>query len=150
MDLARANALHDEATLLMAARDAGELIGRWKRERIGLQRGRQEAAHGTAHNLIMLGALSDVAIAGCMPLSQIRRKPCARWSSTESPIRRNLKAFPPAGIPTALPRRRSQNALTTPNIRGMAELKSTLAKNPKSPWRLPCTSARPKTQGRQV
>jgi hypothetical protein len=66
MDLARANALHDEATLLMAAREAGKLIGLWKGERIGRQRCRQEAAHGTARNPIKLGARS------------VRRSPVAR------------------------------------------------------------------------
>jgi predicted transposase/invertase (TIGR01784 family) len=56
---AREKALHDEATLLLEAREEGEQIGLQK----GRQEGRQEAARETAVHLIQLGLLNDVQIA---------------------------------------------------------------------------------------
>ena len=56
---AREKALHDEATLLLEAREEGEQIGLQK----GHQEGRQEAARETAGHLIRLGLLNDVQIA---------------------------------------------------------------------------------------
>jgi predicted transposase/invertase (TIGR01784 family) len=62
---AREKALHDEATLLLEAREEGRQEG----EQLGLQKGRQEAARETAGHLIQLGLLNDVQIAQATGLS---------------------------------------------------------------------------------
>ena len=65
---AREKALHDEAALLMEAREEGRQEG----EQVGLQKGRQEAARETAGHLIELGLLNDVQIAQATGLSLVQ------------------------------------------------------------------------------
>lgn len=62
---AREKALHDEATLLLEAREEGREEGRQE----GRQEGRLESARNTALHLIQLGLLSDVQIAQATGLS---------------------------------------------------------------------------------
>ncbi len=71
MAFVRERALHDEVSLLKEAREEGreEGAGREEGERLGIQKGRLDAAQDTARNLIALGVLSDGQIAQVTRLS---------------------------------------------------------------------------------